>query len=122
MRYEDVLPPEVARKQRAWERDSAVMRARKAGVTLREIGENLGISVERVRQLECRAYRRERRGEKSPIELYFERSRIKTIAAVYRFHKFGRLVGKYESEKSQWTKPIIETFMEFSMEPSDAKM
>lgn len=38
-------------------RDRAVVRLRLSGATLREVGDELGISQERVRALECRATR-----------------------------------------------------------------
>ena len=66
--WSDVLPARIAARQTAYERAALVLRARKAGLTLREIGEHMGIGPERARQLEDKAVRRA--GMLSPFEEY----------------------------------------------------
>ncbi len=49
--WEDLVPPHVAKAQRAWERRETVWRMRQVGMKLAEIGHRLGVSVGRARQI-----------------------------------------------------------------------
>jgi hypothetical protein len=66
-----VLPASVARSQIAWERAAQIVRARDAKVPLKVIAAKLGVTTERVRQMEMKHRRWTKR---PPIELYFEQT------------------------------------------------
>ena len=64
-RWDGWAPPGIVAQQEAWELDEQVLRMREY-MTLREIGERLGVGVERVRQREMSALRRRQRGRNTP--------------------------------------------------------
>jgi hypothetical protein len=66
--WNDVLPPQWARAQTAWELGRRIIRAQQAGVTLAEIARALKVSAGRVRQIWARA--RSPRASQSPLERY----------------------------------------------------
>lgn len=73
--WDDVLPPEIVKKQKFYEGRMLALRMRRAGMTLREIGDRLGITSEAVRGRLFKAERHERRAMRgqpsTPIESYF---------------------------------------------------
>ena len=58
----------IERDQIWYERRHTVLRMREAGLTLKEIGNRIGKSVESVRRMEAKAFRENRRGFLSPVE------------------------------------------------------
>lgn len=72
MEWEDVLPPLVAKAQKAYERQCQVLRMREAGLIYKEIGERLGVCRVRARQIAEKAKRMKKRTP--PVVLYFERT------------------------------------------------
>jgi hypothetical protein len=83
MNWADLLPPQVAVSQAAYERAGRVLNARRAGATLTQIAERMGRSVERVRQLENKATKQT--GKLSPIEKYYwERGEVYALHDILR--------------------------------------
>lgn len=70
--WTDRLPLLVAEMQVALERREGVLRMRRAGLNYREIGERLGVSATRARQLIDRA---DRDRDKSPVQKFFDDGR-----------------------------------------------
>lgn len=75
MNWADVLPPQVAKAQASWDRGSQVLRLRECGVTLEKIGVFLGLSKERIRQMEFKARRQRAKNIRSPLEVYLDGNR-----------------------------------------------
>lgn len=67
MNWSDIVPSDVAKKQSAWERRAKVLRMRELGFTLDAIARRLGVTRERVRQMESAA---KRTRAMSPVEQY----------------------------------------------------
>ena len=63
----------LARRQAEYEFGRKVIRAHKAGASLKDISDHCHVTRERIRQIEAHALRREREayGDLSPIEFYF---------------------------------------------------
>lgn len=81
MDWHDVLPRFVAINQKGFERAHAAVRARRAGLTFREIGLRLGVTTERARQLAMKGERLLARNATAPVVLYFrEREDVRKIA------------------------------------------
>lgn len=64
--WNDLVPPEVADRQRQWERLHRCARARDVGLKYREIADLYGFSLTRAQQLVVQGTRR----EVSPVERY----------------------------------------------------
>lgn len=62
--WHDLLPHGWAIRQKGWERARIAVRLRDAGLTYREIGRHMGVSLERARQMDTKGRRT------PPVELY----------------------------------------------------
>jgi hypothetical protein len=70
---------EVAGAQEAWEFRQAILRARRTGMTLKSLGDSIGRSQERVRQMVMKAERQE--GKPSPLEKWMaDQSYLRDLA------------------------------------------
>jgi hypothetical protein len=70
LNWRDVLHPQLASQQEAWERDCQAVRLYgEPGATLKSVGELLGVDKENVRSRLARALRRRR----APVETYLDR-------------------------------------------------
>ncbi len=77
MNWNDAVPADVADSQAAWERVHRVLRARQMGAKTDEIAKALGISRERVRQMELKA----RRWPVAPVMRFCDESVPQLFAA-----------------------------------------
>lgn len=57
MDWSAILPRDIASRQEEYERFTTIVRMKEVGLTYREIGERLGLSVERSRHLYCKGTR-----------------------------------------------------------------
>ena len=113
-KYENITSPKVAKAQRYWERGTAIVRARDAGATLREVGKGIGLSRERTRQIEYKT--RRLMGRPSPIEkdIGIGATELRYIAAKATLARNIRLANKIHLSRDQgWRKPKIGIFAEF---------
>lgn len=77
-----VVPQDVAVRQVAFEKSETALAMREAGMTLKQIGEKFGVSVERARQIVARAERRRMYGRTpvSPISAYLAEPTFETAS------------------------------------------
>jgi len=75
--WEDVLPPEIARKQAIWERNWQMYRLRSAGVSCSEIAKRFNLSRYRVDEITNNLWR-DKRHKTPPIQLYFNGDGLST--------------------------------------------
>lgn len=68
MRWQDVLPADIAVMQTAWERRQQILRVYKKGMNAREIAEWMGVSTSRISSIVIRAWRE--RELLSPVEQF----------------------------------------------------
>jgi chromosome segregation ATPase len=96
--WRDVLPPWLADAQAAWERRQSILRARKAGQTLRAIGKHLNLSPERIRQIECQAIRK----PIAPIERYFAEEPTDLAHLCKQYERKRRRAARAPIPLSEW--------------------
>ena len=76
-RYTAIVPRQVAERQIAYERRHRVRFIREQhSLTLRAVGDMIGVSPERVRQMQLKAERERRYGIAAPIARYMELTRM----------------------------------------------
>jgi hypothetical protein len=69
--WHDCVPAPIAEWQASWDRKMQVLRMKQCGLRLVDIGERLGVSGSRARQLAVKAEKYVRQGRMSPVEEYF---------------------------------------------------
>lgn len=72
--WDALLPNDIAVQQIAYERRATVVAMRKSGMTLKAIGEQFGLTPERIRQMYERQLRTNKHGLRSPADKYLETS------------------------------------------------
>jgi len=74
---EPIVGLELAKAQANYEFRHRVRRARETGeATLKQIGDTVGLSAERVRCIQVRADRENKRGSTPPLQAYIERDTL----------------------------------------------
>jgi DNA-binding transcriptional MerR regulator len=85
MNWFDLVPEDVAYKQKSWERRERVLRARAHGMTLVQVGKLLDVTRERVRQLISQQQNlRIKYNGLSPVERYLAEDPLEDVKIEYR--------------------------------------
>jgi len=107
-----MVPKRVAKEEAVWRRHMAVLRLRESGLTLERVGQIVGVTAERVRQM-CYWAEFRRKSWGSPVERYMsEKDDVLALASLVierdkRISRAQKLGHKYTPPRNIHQEPHV---------------